>query len=186
MWVGKLVRLAGIEPDMWRDHIEDELDVEGARRSFHVPFPSSRFSDYRGVERESLKEPDGHRYRFQIESNQPREVVGSLVSNNCDQRAGTFSYGLHLFPDHRRKGYATEAIILLCRYFFMELRYQKVTVGVYSFNEASIKLHEKLGFVQEGRLRRMIFTRGEFFDDIQFGMLREEFEQHHADYLQDY
>ncbi|MCI0708868.1 MAG: GNAT family N-acetyltransferase [Chloroflexi bacterium] len=186
MWVGKLVRLSGIEPEMWQAHIEAEFDVDGARHSYQVPFPSSRFSDYRGVERESLKEPDGHNYRFQIEANHPREVVGSIVSRQADPRTGTFTYGLHLFPGHRRKGYASEAIILLCRYFFMELRYQKVTVSVYSFNEASIKLHEKLGFVQEGCLRRMVFTQGAFFDELMLGMLREEFEQHHADYLQDY
>jgi RimJ/RimL family protein N-acetyltransferase len=186
MWVGKLIRLAGIEPDMWREHIDDEFDAEGARLSYFVPFPSSRFSDYQGVQKESLKEPEGHNYRFQIETNDTREVVGSMVSRNGDVRAGTFTYGLHLFPDHRRKGYASEAIILLCRYFFMELRYQKVTVSVYSFNGPSIKLHEKLGFMQEGRLRRMVFTHGQFFDELKFGMLREEFEEHHADYLEGY
>ncbi|MFN8537426.1 MAG: GNAT family protein [Thermomicrobiales bacterium] len=48
----------------------------------------------------------------------------------------------------------------MLRYFFEELRYQKAYVGVYSFNEASLGLFAHLGFVQEGRQRRMVFTRG--------------------------
>ena len=80
-----------------------------------------------------------------------------------------------LGEQYRRQGYASEAITLLLRYFFQELRYQKVTAHVYSFNEPSIKLHEKLGFQQEGRLRRMVYTNGQFFDEVLFGMTAEEF-----------
>jgi RimJ/RimL family protein N-acetyltransferase len=47
---------------------------------------------------------------------------------------------------------------------------------VYAFNEASLRLHEKLGFRQEGCLRRMIFTRGAFHDEFILGLLAEEFE----------
>lgn len=68
-------------------------------------------------------------------------------------------------------------IRMVLRYYFFELNYQKVTPHVYSFNEASISLHEKMGFVREGQLRSMIYTNGVFFDEIHFGMKKEEFEQ---------
>ncbi len=58
----------------------------------------------------------------------------------------------------------------MLRYFFHELRYQKVTAQVYSFNAPSIALHERLGFQVEGRLRRMIFTHGRHFDELLYGM----------------
>lgn len=61
------------------------------------------------------------------------------------------------------------------RYYFQELRYQKVTIHIYSFNDASAKLHETLGFQLEGRLRRTIFTKGQYFDELLYGMTREEF-----------
>jgi len=61
------------------------------------------------------------------------------------------------------------------RYYFEELRYQKVTVSVYSFNEESIALHKRLGFKQEGCLRRMIYTRGQYFDRLLFGLTADEF-----------
>ena len=48
-------------------------------------------------------------------------------------------------------------------------------MDIYDFNEASIKLHEKLGFVHEGRRRRMGFTDGRYYDWILLGMTVEEF-----------
>ena len=59
--------------------------------------------------------------------------------------------------------------------FFEERRYQKVNAEVYGFNESSIALHEKLGFTLEGRIRRMIYTDGKYFDALMYGMTSEEF-----------
>jgi RimJ/RimL family protein N-acetyltransferase len=46
---------------------------------------------------------------------------------------------------------------------------------VFAFNEGSLILHEKLGFTQEGRLKEMIYINGKHWDEIIFGMTREEF-----------
>ena len=67
-----------------------------------------------------------------------------------------------------------------CATFFRERRYQKVNPHVYSFNEPSLRLHERLGFQQEGRLRRMFFLEGVWVDDVIFGMTAEEFEEQHG------
>ena len=77
--------------------------------------------------------------------------------------------------EHQRRGYASEAIALVLRYYFQELRYQKASVRAYSFNEPSIRLHERLGFQLEGRLRREVYTEGRYFDVLVFGMTAEEF-----------
>jgi RimJ/RimL family protein N-acetyltransferase len=50
-----------------------------------------------------------------------------------------------------------------------------VTVRAYAFNEPSLRLHERLGFVPEGRLRRMIYTGGAHHDVCLYGMTVEEF-----------
>jgi RimJ/RimL family protein N-acetyltransferase len=66
---------------------------------------------------------------------------------------------------------------LLLRFYFDELRYQKVNAGVYAFNEASLKLHAKLGMREEGRIRRAYFSGGEYHDELRFGMTAEEFRE---------
>jgi RimJ/RimL family protein N-acetyltransferase len=65
--------------------------------------------------------------------------------------------------------------MLVLRYFFEELRYQKVTVHTQGNNTPSIRLHERLGFRLEGCLRRMAYTQGQFHDELVYGLTIEEF-----------
>ncbi|MCB0159546.1 MAG: GNAT family N-acetyltransferase [Caldilineaceae bacterium] len=46
---------------------------------------------------------------------------------------------------------------------------------VYSNNPVSQALHERLGFQLEGRLRRIIYTHGRFFDELYYGITDDEF-----------
>jgi RimJ/RimL family protein N-acetyltransferase len=91
-----------------------------------------------------------------------------------------FNMGWASAAQYWRKGYATEAIQIVLRYFFDELRYQKVNVHIYDFNSGSIELHRRLGFQEEGRLRRMGYTQGQHYDWLLLGMTREEFAAVHA------
>ncbi len=171
---GKLVRLRGIEPEDWETFFTWNQDSESERRMWFISFPTSKEEVRQWVAKRSLQRGEDDTFFFVIET-LAREVVGSISTHACDRRNGTFSYGLGVLAAHRGKGYASEAVELLLNYFFCELRYQKATAHVYSFNEPSIRLHERLGFVREGQLRRMIFTDGRYFDDIFFGVTAEEF-----------
>ena len=71
------------------------------------------------------------------------------------------------------------------RYYFMELRMHKCNVEAWSFNDASIGLHEHLGFTREGLRRQVYFTRGRYWDDVLFGMTREEFVQKYPEFSQE-
>jgi RimJ/RimL family protein N-acetyltransferase len=78
--------------------------------------------------------------------------------------------------EHQGKGYAEDAVRVLLRYGFWERRFQKCNSACVATKEASIRLHEKLGFAQEGRVRRRWFLNGEYCDDVLFGLTREEFD----------
>ncbi|MEM9260937.1 MAG: GNAT family protein, partial [Bacteroidota bacterium] len=80
-----------------------------------------------------------------------------------------------IHPSFGGKGYATAAIKMVLAYYFMELRYHRVSVGIYAFNEASIKLHQKLGFKEEGRLREMVFSGNQYHDLLKYGLLKREY-----------
>jgi RimJ/RimL family protein N-acetyltransferase len=101
-------------------------------------------------------------------------VVGDISTHHCSPVNGVLSYGVAIRADQRRNGYAGEAIQLVLRYYFCERRYQKANVSVYAFNEASIALHRRLGFQEEGRLRRTIFSNGRYWDELLFGITVEE------------
>lgn len=174
IWQGRHVRLRAIEPADWETYFAWNWDDEQSRNLDAVHVPPSREAMKRWAEQEAARKPDGDNVRFVVENGEA-EAVGNITTHDCAPRSGTFSYGINTRKEHRGKGYAAEAIALVLRYYFRELRYQKVTVGVFEFNAASIRLHEKLGFQREGRLRRMTHTDGRFFDQLIFGLTAEEF-----------
>jgi RimJ/RimL family protein N-acetyltransferase len=85
---------------------------------------------------ESKKKLENDAFRWVIES-MKAEAVGSISTHDCNPRNGTFSYGIDVAPEHQRNGYASEAIRLVLKYYFEELRYQKVTVQVHASNPPS-------------------------------------------------
>ncbi len=184
-WQGKLVRLRAIEPED-AEHffqINRERDVD---RNLEMVWPPASMAGQRKFVEEAATAgfKDGHNYGFQIETIDSARHVGSIDTHHCDPRVGKFEYGLSVREQYRGRGYASEAILLVMRYYFQELRYQKCDVGVFDFNPASIHLHEKLGFVLEGRRRRATYSGGEFHDMLLFGMTDDEFRELHPEYVE--
>jgi RimJ/RimL family protein N-acetyltransferase len=125
---------------------------------------------------------DAQEFHYQMEALDSGELVGGIATHHCDARVGLVSYGLWVFDAHRGKGYASEAVCLVLRYYFQELRYQKANIEVYEINAGSRALHESLGFTLEGRRRRSVYRRGEYSDMLQYGITVEEFRARHAEY----
>jgi len=105
------------------------------------------------------------------------EYVGWINLHNKSERRGTFSFGISIFREYQRNGYADEAVRIVLRYGFNELRMQKCNSTCIAINAGSIRLHQKLGFQQEGCIRRNIYLNGQFHDDLLWGLLKEEFEE---------
>ncbi|MBX2997362.1 MAG: GNAT family N-acetyltransferase [Caldilineaceae bacterium] len=176
-WQGERIRLRAVEPeDASIFHAWNRDDPAMSRNLDWVWPPTSIAQQRQWAQAESMKRMENDQLFLVIE-NQDGDLVGSINTHHCDRRVGNFSYGVAIRPEFRGQGYASEAIRCVMAYFFRELRYQKVTVDVYSFNDASIHLHQKLGFTQEGRLRRTLFTNGAHYDLLIFGMTVEEFEE---------
>ena len=174
-WRGKAVRLRAVEPEDWQHFFEWQADTYFDRATYHIDFPQSREAARKWTANLATAEVKNDEYRWVIE-NLDGEFVGTLNTHSCDPRNGTFQYGIAIRREHWRRGYATEAIALVLRYFFHELRYQKVNVHIYDFSEDSLALHRRLGFTEEGRMRRMGHTEGRYYDWVLMGMTGEEFE----------
>ncbi|TCZ78417.1 N-acetyltransferase [Paenibacillus albiflavus] len=176
IWTGHKVRLRAILPTDWDKFHNNDYDSDSARLCDVIHFPRSEDGTKAWAEHQASKGPNGDENMLAIET-LDGVLVGSISTSKCDTRNGTFTYGVAIFREYWRKGYASEAIMILLRYYFEELRYQKVTAHVYAFNDNSLALHERLGFVQEGRLRNMIFTRGQYFDEYLYGLTKSEYEK---------
>lgn len=175
-WQNEQIRLRGVEaedaPLFWGWNQDSEM----ARHLDFVWPPTSLASVRAWTEKQSLAQMEEDRFHWVIE-NPAGEAVGGINTHHCEARNGTFMYGVNVAREHWGKGYASAAIQLVLRYYFHELRYQKVTVSVHGDNPRSVALHEKLGFVREGTFRRMLYTGGGYVDVHWYGLLREEWEE---------
>ena len=174
-WQSTHVKLRAVEPADAEFFFEWNQDSDMTSHIDWLWPPSSLESVRRWAEEEARRRPTDD-VLFLVIENRAGERVGSISTHQCDRRVGTFRYGVAIRREHQRRGYASAAILLLLRYFFEELRYQKVTVNVYANNPASLRLHERLGFQLEGRLRRMVFSGGRHEDELHLGMTVEEFQ----------
>lgn len=76
--------------------------------------------------------------------------------------------------DHAGKGYATEAVRLLTAYLFARLRIDRVQLAIHPENEASRRVAQKAGYMQESLMRRCWFHQGSFHDLEIWSILPEE------------
>ncbi|MFI1092235.1 GNAT family N-acetyltransferase [Streptomyces sp. NPDC020917] len=176
-WVGSRVRLRGVEPADWTALQRFAVDEEGLGDLLHPPRSAEHFRS-RAKEAAGAT-PAGDRFVMVVESVETSEAVGVVASHEADPNMGWFEYGVTLGADHRRKGYATEAVVMLLRFMFAERRYHKCEARILAHNEASLALHRKLGFVDEGRLRERAFFGGRHHDLVVMGILAHEFASLH-------
>ena len=117
-----------------------EEDTELDRYEDSIRFPSTKEQGREFFKRMAARDGKGDQF-FWIIKDLEDHYVGMIGTFDCDPRIGTFKYGLRVLRPHWGKGYARDAITTVLRYYFYELRYQKATVIIHSFNERSKRLH---------------------------------------------
>ncbi|MCP3803284.1 GNAT family N-acetyltransferase [Allokutzneria sp. A3M-2-11 16] len=99
----------------------------------------------------------GEDVQFAIETLRSRMLVGSMWTIRAGDR---FSYGIGIGAQHRRCGYAGDAITALLGFMFEHRGYDSCEVSIHGGNVASLSLHGVLGFREEGRQRDTEVLRG--------------------------
>lgn len=135
------------------------LSVEGADKWFEqIQAKQGKEQVYLGV-----FTPDG-------------EVIGDIQLSNIDWRHRTASIGLSIARRaDRGRGYGRDATVTLLRYAFRHLDLHRVSAAIATHNAAAQRVLETCGFVQEGRARGAIYCAGRRYDQLGYGLLREEF-----------
>ena len=77
-------------------------------------------------------------------------MVGQIGFHEPPDRAGVVEVGYMVFPEHRRRGYAEEALRTMIDWAAGRPGVTAVRASVSPHNEPSLNLVAKLGFVQTG------------------------------------
>ena len=156
---------------------EERSDSEAVRfLNYGVDLPKSEHSAKAFAERYAEFNNRNERIMFSIETLDGK-LIGGINIHSMSKKNGTFETGSRIFRSFRGSGYGFEAKLIVLRYAFHELGYQKYNIRCLETNHPMIKQATRLGCHEEGRIRRHIYTDGQHFDELIFGLTREEFDE---------
>jgi len=175
-WEGRKVRLRAMSESDTYAWLEDTRDSESRRLLDGIELPKTEADRVAFFDRFGEFRNSDDRIMFSIETLEG-ELVGGLNINSIDNRNGTFSVGSLIHRDHRGHGYFEEAKRIVLRYCFYELRLQKYNATTLENNEGMLRHFARIGAQPEGRRRRNVYSDGRFWDEVLYGLTREEFEE---------
>jgi RimJ/RimL family protein N-acetyltransferase len=175
-WQTKKVRLRPLRISDAKRKWQEWFDTEARRfLEYQLDLPPVNLEEYTRQFEDICEFKDTSRfYGFAID-NLSDEFVGWINLFKGDSKHGNFSFGISIFREYQRQGFAEDAIRLILRYGFNELHRHRCNSECLANNIASIRLHQKIGFREEGRKRETIFMDGAYHDIVLFGLLEEEF-----------
>lgn len=75
------------------------------------------------------------------------------------------------------QGYGSEAMQTLINWAFSRLNLNRIYLHVYETNPRAIRAYQKIGFVQDGRLRQAHYADGRYWDVFIMSVLRSDWQQ---------
>ena len=110
------------------------------------------------------------------------KCIGSIGLFSYSPMAQTSALGITIGDrDYWSKGYGREAIDLLLDYGFRLHNLRRIWLTTTGNNERAIRCYLACGFVEEGRLRQHVWNNGAHVDEVQMGILREEWQRQRAE-----
>ncbi len=105
------------------------------------------------------------------------DFLGECALLPIDYAEGNFLIGYQLDDIFWKQGYGTIACEFLIDYGFNKLGASRLSGDCMSGNLGSKAIMEKCGFRQEGHQRKYWKKNGRFYDNLLFGLLKEDLEK---------
>ena len=107
-------------------------------------------------------------YSFMVEDTNINKVIGTVSITQCSYNYKIVQIGYSFNKNYHRQGYATKAVNAFVEFCFEKLKTERVEAMVLVDNMPSIKLLEKLGFKNEGLLKKGGLLDGKAKDVFMF------------------
>lgn len=112
--------------------------------------------------------------RLMIESLSDKTAIGCIDIYDYDSHNSRAGIGILIDKDHRRQGYAAQAIELLMDYCFNTLLLNQLYVYTLANNMESMLLFESLGFERCGVRKQWYKTSDGFIDQIEYQYINKK------------
>lgn len=104
--------------------------------------------------------------RWCIEDKNTNKVVGTITLHDFDFDESKVQIGYMLNIEYWRRNIMTECGLEVLKYAFEALKFKSIQAYIHPGNIASIKLNEKLGFINKKIIKEVVFNlNSEVFED---------------------
>jgi RimJ/RimL family protein N-acetyltransferase len=110
-------------------------------------------------------------YRLAITIPPKNRVMGILKFARQWEAIREWEIGWAIHPAEWGKGYATEAARCVIDWAFEGLNVHRIVAYCHALNTASVRVMEKLGMRQDGKLRSTRWMNGEWWDEYVYAIL---------------
>jgi len=118
-----------------------------------------------------------------IADKESNELIGAVNWYWTSVETNWLCVGLIIYNDaFWSKGLGYEALGLWSEYLFDKMdKIVRLDLRTWSGNHGMMRLADKLGYTLEARFRKARIVKGEYYDSIGYGILREEWEERYGE-----
>ena len=147
------------------------LNDEKIKDYLSLVFPINQFLEEEWIRKNSISHNSLH-FAVDVEG----VLIGSVGLISIDWIARSAEFGIAIYdPNYWNRGIGTEVTQLMLKYAFEYLNLNRVWLQVFENNQRAIRVYEKCGFIQEGRMRQARYLKGQYLDVIIMGILADEY-----------
>lgn len=163
-----------------RHATEEDADILASKRSCSFV---TRYNLYQDCDGEQIKRELGKYEHILLVLKSSREIIGCVSVRDDYFRYRIDSKCLYawLTEDMAYQGFMLEALqVIMAKLFYLN-GHERIAIQIFSENTASLRLARKLGFEEEGYLKRGLKNHlGQVYDVVLLSLDRESFiEQHY-------
>ena len=118
---------------------------------------------------------NGEFYDWAVELDSEKRMIGTCGFSSFDFANNCAEVGYVINPVYHGHGYATEALIEVMTFGFMELNLHRIIARYIEGNDASRRVMDKCGMKYEGCARSSMFVKGEYKTVHTCAILSDEF-----------
>lgn len=169
---GDTVNLYAVEREDL-DFFRDLRNMPEVRVPYGHPYTPVSTDD---MEAEYDREGGEVRHTFLVGDTDDNRVGQVMLVYEAEgfSESGVAEIRAFLHPDYHSGGYGSESLYLLICHGFQQMNLHKVWARVLTTNGKSLALCQKLGLKQEGLMKDMLYTDGEYVDMLYAGITCSE------------
>ncbi|WP_061994778.1 GNAT family protein [Clostridium sp. ATCC 25772] len=157
----------------WNKNKSSDYLLQWAGPSYTYPLTINQVKDYYFND---VKKHNSNIFLYKIIIVSTNEIIGTIELREVDKtnKIGRVCRFLIGEENIRYKGIGTQALKELLRIGFENFNFEKITLGVFDFNESAIKCYEKSGFLKEKFIKNARKAKGGYWNLYEMTILKSK------------